>query len=123
MSVVSVMNTVGALGTVGMGCLGLVTPHAASKFTGLTAKDKTAFAEFRATFGGSFVLMGAIPLVTNNSWAYFMAGMFWVGAAAGRAVSIVLDAGHREVRNVGGVFFEGAFAGLLLAGSSVINFS
>jgi hypothetical protein len=121
MRVVSLLNNVGAIGTIGMGCLGLVTPHAASKFTGLSAANKTAFAEFRATFGGSFVLMGVIPLLSQNSWAYFMAGMFWMGAAAGRVVSIVLDRGYREGKNVGGVFFEGAFAALLLAGSSVLG--
>jgi hypothetical protein len=88
----------------------------------LTASNKTAFAEFRATFGGSFVAMGVIPLVTGNAWAYFMAGMFWAGASAGRLVSIVFDRGHKEPKNIGGVLFEGAFAGLLLAGSSVIHF-
>jgi hypothetical protein len=119
MSVADVLNTVGALGTIGMGCLGLLTPKAASNFTGLTASNKTSFAEFRATFGGSFVLMGAVPLISGNSWAYFMTGMFWLGAAGGRVVSIVLDAGHKESKNIGGVFFEGAFAALLLAGSSV----
>ncbi len=121
MSVSHVVNLLGAAGTIGMGCLGLLTPNQASKFTGLTAANKTAFAEFRATFGGSFVLMGAIPLVTNNRWAYFMAGMFWAGAAGGRLISIVLDRGHREPKNVGGVFFEGAFALSLLAGSSLIH--
>jgi hypothetical protein len=117
MSVATTLNTVGALGTIAMGCLGLITPHAASKFTGLTAANKTAFAEFRATFGGSFVLMGLTPLVTNNTWTYLMAGLFWLGASGGRAVSILLDKGHREPKNVGGVFFEAGFGLLLLAGS------
>jgi Domain of unknown function (DUF4345) len=121
MSVPDVLNVVGAVGTIGMGCLGLFAPNQASKFTGLAAANKTAFAEFRATFGGSFVLMGAIPLITDNTWAYFMAGMFWAGASGGRLISIVLDKGHREPKNVGGVFFEGAFALLLLAGSSLFQ--
>jgi hypothetical protein len=60
--------------------------------------------------------------VTNNAWAYFMAGVFWAGAAAGRVVSIVLDRGHRETKNIGGVVFEAGFAALLLAGSSVVHF-
>ena len=121
MSVSHVLNVVGAVGTIGMGCLGLLTPDQASKFTGLAATNKTAFAEFRATFGGSFEFMGAIPLITNNTWAYFMAGMFWAGASGGRLISIILDKGHREPKNLGGVLFEGMFAGLLLAGSSLIH--
>jgi hypothetical protein len=122
MSTSSIFNALGAVGTIGMGCLGLLTPHSASKFTGLKATNKTSFAEFRATFGGSFVLMGLIPLVTDNSWAYFMAGMFWLGASGGRIVSIVLDRGHKEAKNVGGVFFEAAFGLLLLVGSPHVPF-
>jgi Domain of unknown function (DUF4345) len=117
MNVTSIVNNIGAVGTLGMGCLGFFRPHAASRFTGLTATNKTAFAEFRATFGGSFVLMGLAPLISQSRWAFCMAGLFWLGAAAGRVVSIALDGGHRESKNVGGVFFEGAFGVALLVGN------
>jgi hypothetical protein len=112
--------SIGAIATIGMGCLGLFAPNAASRFTGLNASNKTAFAEFRATFGGMFVVMGLIPLITNEPLAYFTAGLVWLGAAAGRVVSIILDKGFDEPKNVGGVAFEAAFGLLLLAGSSLI---
>jgi hypothetical protein len=47
-----IINNLGAVITICFGLLGLLTPHLASKFTGLTATNKTAFAEFRGTFGG-----------------------------------------------------------------------
>jgi hypothetical protein len=118
MSIFQIINIIGAIATISMGCLGLFAPHAASRFTGLTASNKTAFAEFRATFGGMFLVMGLIPLITNEPLAYFMAGLIWLGAAAGRVVSIILDKGFDEPKNVGGVAFEAAFGLLLLAGSS-----
>jgi hypothetical protein len=123
MSTTSVLNTIGAVGTVGLGCLGLFAPKLASKMSGLSPtipEDLTAFAEFRGTFGGSFALMGLVPLISGNKWAYFMAGMFWLGASGGRFLSLILDRGYRDLKNVGGVFFEGGFAALLLVGTSVI---
>jgi hypothetical protein len=120
MSIFQILNIIGAIATIGMGCMGLFAPHAASRFTGLNASNKTAFAEFRATFGGMFVVMGLIPLITNEPLAYFMAGLVWLGAAVGRVVSIILDKGFNEPKNVGGVAFEAAFGLLLIAGSSLI---
>jgi hypothetical protein len=120
-SIFQILNVIGAIATIGVGCLGLFAPHAASCFTGLNASNKTAFAEFRATFGGMFVVMGLIPLLTNDEpLAYFMAGLVWLGAAVGRVVSIILDKGFSEPKNVAGVAFEAAFGLLLLAGSSLI---
>jgi hypothetical protein len=120
MTTFQIINIIGAIATIGMGCLGLFTPHAASRFTGLNASNKTAFAEFRATFGGMFVVMGLIPLLTNEPLAYLMAGLVWLGAAAGRIISIIFDRGFDEPKNFGGVAFEAAFGILLLAGSPLI---
>lgn len=119
MNFLHILNIIGAIATIGMGCLGLFAPHTASRVTGLTATNKTAFAEFRATFGGMFVVMGLIPLITNEPLAYLMAGLIWFGASAGRVVSIILDGGFSEPKNLGGVIFEAAFGVLLLAGSSL----
>jgi hypothetical protein len=119
-TIFQILNIIGAIATIGMGCLGLFAPNAASRFTGLTTSNKTAFAEFRATFGGMILVMGLIPLLTNEPLAYLMAGLVWLGAAAGRVVSIILDKGFNEPKNVGGVAFEATFGVLLLAGSSLI---
>jgi hypothetical protein len=34
MSIFQILNIIGAIATIGMGCLGLFAPHAASRFTG-----------------------------------------------------------------------------------------
>jgi hypothetical protein len=120
MRLVDVLNITGAVLTTAMGCLGLFAPTAASRFTGLTATSKTSFAEFRATFGGMFVVMGLVPLLTGEPLAYLVSGLAWFGAALGRLVSMVADAGYREPKNLGGVVFEACFGALLLAGSPVI---
>ena len=114
MTVTDIINYIGGLATIGMGCLGLFFPNAASRFTGLSAKDKTSFAEFRATFGGAFVVIGVIVLVTGDPIAQLAAGGLWVGAAAGRIVSIVVDRGYKERKNLVGVVFEAALGALLL---------
>jgi hypothetical protein len=121
MTPIESINILGAVATMGMGCLGLLAPHAASRVTGLTATNKTAFAEFRATFGGMFVVMGLVPLLSGHPLAYFMAGMIWLGAAFGRLVSVALDGGHIERKNILGIGFEASFGILLLAGSPLIN--
>lgn len=116
-----ILNSIGAFGTIGMGCLGLFAPNMASRMTGLTAINKTAFAEFRATFGGMFIAMGLIPLLTAEPFAYFMAGTIWIAAACGRLVSVLLDRGYQEIKNIGGIAFEASFGLLMLAGSPFIR--
>ncbi len=120
MRAVEALNLLGAAGTVAMGCLGLFLPKAAAGFTGLTANTRTAFAEFRATFGGMFVVLGLVPLATGAPVAYLVAGGSWLGAAVGRLVSVVVDQGYREPKNFGGVVFEATFGLLLLAGSPIL---
>jgi hypothetical protein len=121
MQVMHSINMFGAIATTGMGGLGLFVPNAASRLSGLTATNKTGFAEFRATFGGMFVVMGLIPLLSDQPSAYFMAGMVWLGAALGRVASLVLDRGYTERKNFLGVLVEASFGALLLAGSPMLK--
>jgi Domain of unknown function (DUF4345) len=111
------LNIIGAIITICFGLMGFLKPNLASKFTGLSANNKTAFAEFRGTFGASFILMGIIPLITGNSYAYLMTGFMWVGAGLGRAFSVVFDRGWKEPKNVAGIFVEIFFGTLLLVGN------
>lgn len=117
MSVSTILGTAGALGTVAMGLLGLLAPARCATFVGLQATSKTAFAEFRATYGGVFVAVGSFPMFTSAPLAFRMAAAVWFGAAMGRIVSIAADGGHREPKNFAGVAFEAALGALLLAGA------
>jgi hypothetical protein len=107
----------GALGTVALGLLGLFAPHHCARFVGLTARDRTGFGEFRATYGGLFVALGGLPLWTGEPWAYLAASLAWAGAAAGRVVTLLADGGWRERRGFAALAFEAAFAALLALGA------
>lgn len=110
------MNSVGAVATMAMGCLGLFFPAKASALTGLLAETAPARAEFRGTFGGAFLFLGLVPLLTQNPYAFLTVGLCWAGAALGRIASIFIDNGN-EAKNWGAVAFEMLFAILLLVGS------
>jgi Domain of unknown function (DUF4345) len=109
------LNAIGAAATILMGCLGLFFPARASALTGLKATTVEGSAEFRGTFGVFFILLGLVPLVTQSPYAFLTAGLAWLGAALGRVVSIVVDAGN-SAKNWQAFVFECAFAISLLAG-------
>jgi hypothetical protein len=111
-----VLNIIGALVTVGMGCLGLFLPNRAASLVGLSAMTPAGISEFRSTFGGLFILLGLAPLLTMNPASYLVAGLAWGGAALGRIVSIIID-GTSVPKNWFAVIFEAALGILILAGA------
>jgi len=106
----------GASGTVAMGLLGLLAPARCAALVGLSARDRTAFGEFRATYGGLFVALGLLPLSSGAPMAFLAAALAWAGAACGRVVSMLVDHGWREPRNYAAVALESVFAALLATG-------
>jgi hypothetical protein len=56
----------------------------------------------------------------HHPLAYFMTGLFWVGASFGRIVSIILDKGHNEPKNIAGVFVEALIGGTMLLGNTIL---
>jgi Domain of unknown function (DUF4345) len=112
------LNIIGAVITIAMGCLGLFFPDKASALTGLTAVTKAGQAEFRGTLGVTFILLGLIPLVTQSPHAFLTVGVAWLGAAIGRMISIIVDNGS-ETKNWGGVVFELLIATLILIGKPI----
>ncbi len=86
---------------------------------------KGGWAEFRASYGGALVLAhGAVLLTLTMSaqagsgavmGAGFAVGLYWLGMAFGRAVSMIVDASHdtRTRYNAAAIVFE-ALMGLAL---------
>jgi hypothetical protein len=109
------VNNIGAVMTIAMGCLGLFFPDKASALTGLTAVTKAGRAEFRGTLGVTFILLGLVPIATQSPYAFLSVGACWLGAAIGRIISIMVDKGS-DAKNWGGVVFELIFAALILVG-------
>ncbi|MFN7399255.1 MAG: DUF4345 family protein [Sandaracinobacter sp.] len=110
------LNLAGAIGTVGMGLLGLLAPGRASGFVGLKPLTPAGTSEFRATYGGLWIALGLVPILSGDPLAYLMAGLCWALTAVGRLVSIVADAAA-DAHNWGATLFEAAFAALLIAGA------
>lgn len=109
------LNQAGALGTLVMGLLGLVLPRAAARFVGLQALTAAGRSEFRATYGGLWVPLALMPLITQEPIVFAVSGFCWAGAAVGRIVSILLD-DALDAQNLKAAGFELVFAALLLVG-------
>lgn len=117
-----IINTIGCVITIGFGLMGLLFPEKASELTGLQATAPRGIAEFRGTFGGAFLLMGLIPLLTKQPSVYLLSGLIWWGAVAGRIISLFADNGFSDSQNFGGLAFEFLF-GFMLAFGNFSSFS
>lgn len=114
---ISFLNQLGAAITAAMGALGLAAPRLAATITGLEAATAPGRSEFRATFGGLFLALGLTPILTGAPALYALAGLAWIGAAIGRAISIAVDRAATPM-NFGAALFEAAIGALLLSGGA-----
>lgn len=117
MTIFDALNVLGAILTILFGLLGLLFPRKASELTGLQAPTKAAFAEFRGTFGGAFVAIGVVPLILGSPAGFLVSASCWWGAAIGRGVSMVVDKGYRDSKNLAGLVLEGVIGLLLVVGN------
>lgn len=86
------INPAIALLTILFGAFGFLAPrYTASALDLETTKSTMGLSELRASSGGLFVAVGLYCLLTGDPMAYFMLGVAYVGAGAGRVLSIVLD--------------------------------
>jgi Domain of unknown function (DUF4345) len=116
MQLKTILNTIGCVITIGFGLLGFLFPAKASELTGLQTTVPSSFADLRGTFGGAFLVMGIFPLIVKHPMAYLFTGLFWWGAAAGRVLSIFLDNGFTDPKNIG-LIGELLFGLLLVIGN------
>lgn len=91
----------------GMGVLGIVAPRKALKLVGLQLDPAApeALSEVRATFGGLFLAMSLLAIVSGDTMAFAAAGAAWLGAGVIRVVSILAD-GIATGKNWGAALFE-----------------
>ncbi len=110
------LNIIAAVVTVGLGFYGLLLPHKAAELVRLEAARLEGRSEFRASFGGLWIGLGAVPLITMEPLAFAMAGIIWLTTALGRFVSFAFDQtlSRQNIINIG---FEVACGALLLAGT------
>lgn len=101
----SLAANLSALVTLGMGGLGLFAPDRAAAFTRIAPLGVDGRSEIRATYGGLFAALGLVCLAAQSDAVFLTAGIAWLGAAAGRLVSVAMDRNH-GARNLGAVAFE-----------------
>tara|TARA_R110002096_G_scaffold196794_6_gene379776 strand:+ start:3495 stop:3902 length:408 start_codon:yes stop_codon:yes gene_type:complete len=99
MDIISILLVVAGLLGALLGAAALVSPEWAARFVRLKADpdQPDGYAEFRATFGGVFLMMhvaflGAFYMGAGMIGAAGVLCAAWAGAAGGRLVSLVLDA-------------------------------
>ena len=81
-----------ALLTLVLGLFGFIAPRYTAGVLDLAPTRTTmGLSELRASAGGLFVALGAGCLILNDPLAYAMLGIAYLGAGAGRLISIVVD--------------------------------
>lgn len=111
------LNIVACLLTIAFGLFGFLAPRYTASALDLAPTASTmGLSEMRASVGGLFVAAGLAALWIDAPLAYAMIGFAFAGAAAGRALSLVLDAPpRRKLLLFGGI--EAALAAWLVLGN------
>lgn len=108
------LNIVAALLTIAFGLFGFLAPRYTAAALDLEPTNSTmGLSEMRASVGGLFVVAGMAAIWLGQPLGYAMIGFAFVGAALGRALSLVLDKPPvRKVLIFGGI--EAALAAWFL---------
>ena len=108
------LNVIASVLTIGFGLFGFLAPRYTAAALDLSPMASTmGLSEMRASVGGLFVVAGIAALVLNAPMAYAMLGFAYVGAALGRALSVMFDKPPlRKVLLFGGI--EAVLAAVLL---------
>ena len=77
----------------------------AATFTRIAPLGIDGRSEIRATYGGLFAALGLCCLGAQTDAVFLTAGIAWLGAAAGRLASVLMDR-NTSARNLGAVAFE-----------------
>ena len=89
---IDILNIVAALLSIALGAFGFLAPRYTAGVLDLETGETTmGLSELRASAGGMFVMVGAACLWLGTPWAYAMLGFVYLGAGAGRALSLILD--------------------------------
>jgi hypothetical protein len=90
-TLLSVLQIIAAVGTIGTGLLALVKPRSVFGFTGLHAEGGRGITEIRSILGGLFIALGAVPLFYRSAETYRMLGIAYLGIGLVRLVSMFAD--------------------------------
>jgi hypothetical protein len=108
----SLLRTIGAIGTIITGLISLIRPLAVTGFTGVKPDGARGLSEIRAVLGGLFVASGAAVLYLNEPAAFKTLGFAYLGTGLARLLSIFVD-NARDTSNIISLAWE-VFFGLVL---------
>jgi len=92
-----ILNLVFALLSIGIGAISWLNPRYAMAALDLHGGESTmGMSEVRASAGCLFVGMGIGAVILGAPMAYAMLGFCWLGAAVGRATSLIKDGQSRQ---------------------------
>ena len=106
------LSNVGALITLGLGCIAVFKPQAIEQFVSVEAIGKEGKSEIRATYGGFFVAFALMCLWHQETLLSNCLGFCWLMAGLVRLIS--LFTGSFSLKNLGGVAFECGIGALCL---------
>ena len=90
MTLAQVPSSIAALAVLALGLIVTFKPDALEK-VGVTAVSAIGRTELRAVFGGMFLAMAGVCLVTRHPYAFLTAGSMWLGDVAVRAFAVFAD--------------------------------
>ena len=111
--ILSILKTVGAIGTIITGVVALVRPMSVTGFTGLQPDGPRGLSEIRAVLGGLFIGAGAAVLWLNDPAAYKALGFAYLGTGIARLISIVIDE-SRDTSNIVSLAWEILFGAAMV---------
>ncbi|MCL3882464.1 DUF4345 family protein [Marivita sp. GX14005] len=111
---IDTINIIAALVTLALGGFGFLAPRYTAGVLDLTTDGSNmGLSELRASAGGLFVGLSVACLVLGAPLAYAMLGFAYLGAAAGRTISLAMDSPPMRKAALY-LLFEIVFAGWLI---------
>lgn len=89
--IIQILHIIVAIATILTGLVSLLKPESVTGFTGLRPEGGRGITEIRAVLGGFFIALGAAPLMLSSPVAYMMLGIAYLGVAAVRGISMLVD--------------------------------
>jgi hypothetical protein len=100
MSILKILQIVGAVATIATGLIAAFRPKSIEGFTGLTAPGARGITEFRSVFGGAFIGLGLAVLLIGTPDAYRTLGAMYLAIAVLRGISMVIDKSAGDQSNI-----------------------
>jgi hypothetical protein len=100
------------------GIAGVLTPNSVASALDLTPGSSRGIAETRAGLGGTYAALGGWALVSRDRAAQRAVGVAWLGAAAVRMASLVVDRPRTDFAFWAYLAAEVGFGATALASSS-----